>query len=253
MAEKSKVGGKAGRALRELRLRVKKYPGEPDLTFEQMALECGFVDEHGKGIGTTYQYKETQFRGNVFNKDQVDMLKIPLVKRGIPEAEIYRVLAGVTVATDASSLLGKDVGFSPGAARHVPYLSSDGALRISRGEVILGSIAKLEPAAIHQLEAAGIIMGWRDWQGVSDQTVQMEVHDGLGTEILVDRADTALVEGKQYVVRYRDKAGNESMRCVTIDDGKMIAEDGLEANKALDLGDRVPPVFGRAIRLIQKL
>lgn len=242
MAVKREVGGKGARALRALRERVKNNPNFPELTFAQMAFECGFLDEDGKGVASTYQYNEREFTKEYFSKDKVDRFKIPLVKRGIPEAEIYRVLMGVPNSSPARII---DVSSCSGTGRRVPVISRDAALRISRGELVLGPIAKLDSAAIQNLEAAGVIMGWESYRGVGDQTVIMEVLDGLGTEIVVDLSDKTLIEGKQYVLRHGDQ-----MTFVTLENGMVIAEEGPHVNEALEFGKMVPVVFGRVVKTI---
>lgn len=243
MIKRKEPAGRAARALRDLRLRVKKHPNKPELTLAQMSKECGFYNKAGDTPPSTYQYNEREFTGDYFTKDKVDKFKIPLVERGIPEAEIYAVLTGFP---NTFPLRHPEVDFPTSTARRVPVISRDAALRISRGELTLGAIAKLDPAVIQKLEAAGAIMGWESLRGVSDQTVILEVLDGLGTEIAVDLSDKVLVDGRQYVLRHGDK-----MVFVTYEEGMLIAEEGPEINKPLEFGKQVPIVLGRVCKVIQ--
>jgi len=244
MVKQRKVGGRAAQALKELRESVINYPKEPTLTYAQMALECGFIDENGEGIASTYQYNEREYEKDYFSKEKVDRFKIPLSKRGIPETEIYSVLTGVRITSPGKK---SRVNFLPETDGHsIPVLSHQTVLRLTRGEIRLGQVSRISPEA-RRFKAAGVIMGWVDIPETNEDTVVMEWDNDRGSWLIIDRSCKTFEEGESYVCLIGDV-----LRYGTVLNGKFYSDEGDDFGEVIDFGDNVPVIFGLVLWLMER-
>lgn len=244
MIKRKEPAGIAARALRTFRERVKNHPDFPELTLSQMSKECGFYNKAGDTPASTYQYNEREFTGKYFTRDKVDKFKIPLVRRGIPEAEIYAVLTGVP---NTSLPRHSEVNFvDKSDMRDIPVLSRQSVFRLARGELKLGKVARLSPDA-KALEAAGVIMGWMSLPDANDDTVIMDLNDGRGSRVVVDRSKREQIEGNSYIC-----ALGESLVYGTIMDGMLYSEEGNNYGDVIDLQNHIPVIFGQVMWLMER-
>lgn len=244
MRKKSKVGGKAAQALKELRERVENVIPDEKLTYGQMAFECGWLDKNGKGSASTYQYNERDFEGEYFSKSKVDRLKVPLVRRGMPEDEIYSVLTGISISSPGKKSRVKSLPETGG--RSIPVLSRQTVLRLVRGEIRLGQISRISPEA-RKFEAAGVIMGWADIPETNDDTVVMEWDNGRGSWLIIDRSCKEFQEGESYVCLIGDV-----LRYGTVLNGKLYSDEGDDFGQVIGFGDHIPVVFGMVLWLMER-
>lgn len=239
------TAGKAAHALKAFRERVYEVPGFPKLTHKQMAVEANFVNRLGKVSASSYQYNEDVYPRDFFTLDQVRKFMTPLTRRGIPEAEIFRVLVGFVPVSSTPTF---HVDWPSGTdVRGVPVLSRKTVYRLAKGEITLGKVGSLEPAAITELEAAGLIMGWLKLPDASDDTVIMELEDGSGSRLVVDRADRDLVDGESYVFLLGD-----GMIYAEYRDQVLYSEEGATYGDEVQLNNRMPVPFGKVTWLMEK-
>lgn len=249
MIRQKKIPGRAGRELRRLRLSVYAKDPKNPLTYAQMAEECGYFNNEGKPLGTTYQYKEDSSTKEFFPKDVVDQLKIPLVERGISEEEVYEVLAGISPRTESSHSHSTRVVSRPESdVRDVPILSRKSVYRVARGEIKLGQVTRYSPEAT-QLEASEVIMGWMQLPDAGDDPIVMDLNDDRGSRVVVDRTRKDIVEGNAYLFqRFRDGP----LVYGRVVDGMLYSEEEATYGHIVELDNRVPIIFGEVVWLMER-